>query len=87
MEEFVACFACGAKSLNLEGEYHKYMLSSPGCWAMFCDIMAKEFSDEQYWKAHQFTVDAYALQHVGKKEEKSAQSRVEFYGVDQKILD
>lgn len=79
MTEYIPCFACGASALNIEGECHKYMLSSPGCWAMFCEIMAKEFSDEKYWKAHQFTVDAYALQHVGKKEDKRALNSVNIH--------
>ncbi len=46
------------------------MLSSPGCWAMFSEIMTREFSEIKYWQAHQFTVDAYALQHVGNKDDK-----------------
>lgn len=77
--EYIPCFACGAKTLNIEGESHPYMLSSPGCWAMFCEIMAKEFSDKEYWRAHQFTVDAYALQHIGKKEDKRAVNSVNIH--------
>ena len=79
MNEYISCFACGAKCLNIPGESHKYMLAAPGCWAMFCEIMAKEFSDVTYWKAHQFTVDAYAAQHVGKKEDKRAVNSVNIH--------
>lgn len=79
MSEYTPCFGCGAPSLNLEGESHAYMLSSPGCWAMFCEIMNREFSDLRYWKGHQFTVDAYAVQHVGLKKDKRAVSSVHIH--------
>jgi hypothetical protein len=81
MTEYIPCFACGAKSLNIDGECHEYMLSSPGCWAMFGEIMAREFSGEKekYWKAHQFTVDAYALQHIGRKKDKRALNSVNIH--------
>ena len=65
MEEYIPCFACGAKGLNIPGETHRYMLSSPGCWAMYNEVLEKEYSDFQYAKAHHFTVDAYACQHPG----------------------
>ena len=79
MIEYVDCFGCGAKSLNIEGDCHKYMLASPGCWAMFTEIMEREFSDLRYWKGHQFTVDAYACQHVGLKEDKRAVNSVNIH--------
>ncbi len=79
MNKFIPCFACGAKSLDVDGICHEYMLSSPGCWTMFGEIMAKEFSNEKYWRAHEFTVDAYALQHIGKKEDKRALNSVNIH--------
>lgn len=65
MEDTINCFSCGAKSLNIQGETHKYMLSSPGCYAMFCEVLEKEYSDWRYAKAHHLTVDSYACQHPG----------------------
>lgn len=79
MDECIPCFACGARSPKIEGECHKYMLSSPGCWAMFVEVMAKEHSHPLYWKGHQFTVDAYAVQHVGKKIDKRALNSVHIH--------
>lgn len=55
------------------------MLASPGCWMMFTEIMEREYSDLRYWKGHQFTVDAYACQHVGKKEDKRAVNSVNIH--------
>lgn len=48
------------------------MLSAPGCWAMFCEVLEKEYSDMIYAKAHHYTVDSYACQHPGNKENKQA---------------
>jgi hypothetical protein len=91
MSDFIDCFGCGAKSLDIEGECHKYMLSSPGCWEMYTEAMEREYSDLRYWKAHQFTVDSYACQHVGKKEDKRAVNSVNIhlaalYGIFEKGL-
>ncbi|MFD2200874.1 DUF5946 family protein [Shivajiella indica] len=72
MEEYIKCFGCGSNSLNIEGETHDYLLSSPGCWIMFCEVMDREYSDFTYAKAHHFTVDAYTSQHVGIKDDKRA---------------
>lgn len=77
--DYISCFWCGAKSLNIEGECHEYMLASPGCWIMFTEIMVKEFSDLRCWEGHQFTVDAYACQHVGKKEDQRAVNSVNIH--------
>ncbi len=79
MNEYIPCFACGAKSLNIEGEVHEYMLSAPGCWEMFNEVLAREYSDLRYWRGHQFTVDAYACQHVGKKEDSRALNSVNIH--------
>lgn len=79
MQEYIPCFACGAKSLNIEGEVHEYMLASPGCWEMFNEVLAREYSDLRYWRAHHFTVDAYACQHVGKKEDRRALNSVNIH--------
>lgn len=79
MDEYIRCFACGAKALNIEGECHEYMLSSPGCYAMFTEVLEKEYSLLQYAKAHQFTVDAYACQHVGSKNDVRAMRSVNIH--------
>lgn len=79
MSEYIKCFACGAESLAIEGECHPYMLASPGCWEMFTEIMAREFSDIRYWEGHQYTVDAYACQHIGIQEDKRAVNSVHIH--------
>jgi hypothetical protein len=44
---------------------HRYIGSSPGCWATFGEVLAREYSDYRYARAHRLTVDAYAVQHPG----------------------
>ena len=65
MEEYISCFSCGAKALNIDGSCHEYMLASPGCYEMFNEVLEREYSDFRYSKAHHFTVDTYAVQHPG----------------------
>jgi len=64
-EEYIRCFSCGAKSLNIEGDCHEYIPAAPGCYEMFNEVLNKEYSDFRYSKAHHFTVDSYAVQHPG----------------------
>jgi hypothetical protein len=41
------------------------MLSSPGCWAAYNELLAKEYSDYTRMHLHRLTVDVYAVQHPG----------------------
>ena len=58
------CVGCGAEVADVEYPVHSDMRTSPGCWALFCDVLGREFSDRAYWPVHQLTVNAYALQHA-----------------------
>lgn len=59
------CFSCGAEVPAVEGTTHDYMLSSPGCWQTYGEVLAREYRDPAYMSRHQLTVDAYAVQHPG----------------------
>jgi hypothetical protein len=50
------------------------MESSPGCWAVYGEVLAREYSDSAYGSAHRLTVDAYAVQHPGRPSPQSIQS-------------
>jgi hypothetical protein len=50
------------------------MESSPGCWAAYGQILAREYSDVTFAANHRLTVDAYAVQHPGKPSPQSIQS-------------
>ncbi len=58
------CVGCGADVADIEYPVHGDMRTSPGCWALFCDVLGREFSNRAYWPVHQLTVNAYALQHA-----------------------
>ena len=53
---------------------HRYMLSSPGCWALYGEVLAREYGDLRYMAAHRLTVDAYAVQHPGEPCSQAIQS-------------
>ncbi|MEO1250727.1 MAG: DUF5946 family protein [Pseudomonadota bacterium] len=59
------CPDCGGFFEPSDAAAHKYLGASPGCWAAFNVVMAREFQDAAYFAAHRFTVDAYTAQHPG----------------------
>lgn len=58
----------------MEGPVHRYMESSPGCWSMYGEVLAREYADAAYNANHRLTVDAYAVQHPGQPSRQSIQS-------------
>lgn len=70
----MACVGCGALFPDTDGPTHRYMESSPGCWACFGEVLAREYSDYRYARVHRLTVDAYAVQHPGRPSPQSVQS-------------
>jgi len=68
------CPDCGASVPMIEGPVHPYFGSNAGCWRLYGEILEREYSDPRYMKVHRLTVDAYAAQHPGKNEPRSAQS-------------
>jgi Family of unknown function (DUF5946) len=70
------CVGCGAlvRAVDGPGPTHEYMLASPGCWALFGEVSAREYSDVRYRASGLQMVDAYAVQHPGVPERRSSQS-------------
>ncbi len=68
------CFSCGGEYPDIEGPIHRYMKSSPGCWAVYGEVLAREYSNPAYFEVHRLTVDAYAVQHPGSTDRQSIQS-------------
>ena len=68
------CPGCGADFPDREGPTHRYMESSPACWAAFGEVMAREYSDPTYFPVHRLSVDAYAVQHPGRPSPQTIQS-------------
>lgn len=64
-EDTIRCVGCGALVPNVSGPMHGYIGASPGCWAAYMDVLAKEFGEYRYPECHRLTVDTYAVQHPG----------------------
>jgi len=61
----IPCVGCGEMVPDVDVPGHRTIGCSPGCWAMFGEVLAREYSDFRYARAHRLTVDAYAIQHPG----------------------
>ncbi len=59
------CIGCQAEFAQIDGPTHEHMLSSPGCWAAYGEVLAREYSDNRLARIHRLTVDTYAVQHPG----------------------
>src|SRR5438552_14745849 len=68
------CPGCGARFPGSDGPTHRYLQSSPGCWAGYGDVLAREYSDSAYRAVHRLTVDAYSVQHPGSSSPQTIQS-------------
>ena len=68
------CPGCRLSLPIHDGPTHPYIGASPACWALFGDVLAREFSDFRYGRIHGTTVDAYAVQHPGVPERRSTRS-------------
>ena len=68
------CPGCGGLFEDIEGPTHRYLESSPGCWAAYGEVLAREYQDPEYFAVHKFTVDAYAVQHPGHPSPQTIQS-------------
>ena len=70
----VRCVGCGALFPESDGPVHRYMDSSPGCWAAYGEVLAREYGDPEYGRVHRLTVDAYAAQHPGRASAQAVRS-------------
>lgn len=68
------CFSCGGEYPKIDGPVHRYMVSSPGCWATYGEVLAREYGHPSYFEIHRLTVDSYAVQHPGSTDRQSIQS-------------
>jgi hypothetical protein len=68
------CIGCGAIVPKTDGPTHRYLEASPGCWAIYGEVLAQEYQDPTYAVVHRMTVDAYAVQHPGRSSQQTIQS-------------
>jgi hypothetical protein len=72
--DLTACPGCGALVSSADGPTHAYYGAAPGCWALYGEVLAREYGDFRYARLHRLTVDAYAAQHPGRPERRTIQS-------------
>ena len=66
------CPGCGlALPARPDAPKHPYVGASAECWAVYGEVLAREYEDPAYFRVHQLTVDAYAVQHPGAPERRS----------------
>lgn len=61
------CPGCGLRMpVSETAFYDGYFNTSPECWMVFTEVVGAEFSRPPlFGRAHQLTVDTYAMQHTG----------------------
>ncbi len=70
----IACYGCQALVPDIDGPIHPYIGAAPGCWAIYGEVLAREYGEYRYPAVHRLTVDAYAAQHPGVLSRQSIQS-------------
>jgi len=74
MQQRCLCPDCKASVPDIAGPVHAYLGANPGCWKLYGEVLVREYGNPVYIKTHRLTVDAYASQHPGKNQPRSAQS-------------
>ncbi len=72
--ELDTCPDCGLVTPYSAGERHPYLGASAACWALFGEVLEREYSNPAYMTVHRTTVDAYAAQHPGEAESRTISS-------------
>ncbi len=68
------CVGCGAVVAKVPGPIHRYMISAPGCWARYGELLGVLAVEPTLQAAQQMCVDAYAAQHPGTSGPQAIQS-------------
>ena len=65
------CPGCGVVLTEYEGPTHPYIGASAACWALYGELLAHEYAEIGFPECHRLTVDAYAVQHPGRRNARS----------------
>jgi len=69
------CIGCGAIVPDIDGPNFRYPhAASPGCWAIYGEVLAWEYSALLPGGIHRLSVDCYAVQHPGSPTPQTIQS-------------
>lgn len=70
----IACIGCGARVADLDGPTHRYLGASPGCWALYGELLAAESLVRELAPMQRLTINTYAVQHPGVPSQQTKQS-------------
>lgn len=70
----IRCIGCRGMVPDIVGPTHRYMESSPGCWQVYGEVLAREYTHPEFFVVHTLTADTYAVQHPGRPGPQSTQS-------------
>jgi hypothetical protein len=68
------CLGCRAVVPDMDGPHGPFNLASPGCWAIYGEVLAREYGEYHFPPVHRMTLDSYALQHPGRPSLKAVHS-------------
>lgn len=68
------CVGCAAEFDAIDGPIHRYMTSSPACWACYGELLGAMAIRPELQRARLYCVDAYAVQHPGTPNPQAIQS-------------
>jgi hypothetical protein len=59
------CHGCGLELTPIDGPTDAYGGASPACWALFGELLRRDYEELKYPAVHGLAVDAYMAQHPG----------------------
>jgi hypothetical protein len=68
------CPGCGVVLPEYDGPTHPYIAANAACWALYGELLAYEYGQLGYPECHRLTVDAYAVQHLVRRERRTIES-------------
>lgn len=72
--DLIPCVGCGALVADTDGPTHAYVGASPGCWAVFGEVLAIRYESAAESVPESMFTDTYMVQHPGVPERRSSQS-------------
>jgi len=73
-QPLIPCYGCGALVPNEDGPTHRYIGASPGCWALYGEVLARGYGTPGFGDDDLMIINSYAVQHPGTSSPRSIQS-------------
>lgn len=70
----IFCYGCGARVPDEDGPDHRYIGASPGCWAVYGEVLARASADPAWGDDQLLILNSYCAQHPGTPGPQATQS-------------